>query len=205
MTKTKNIEYNKYQIKGIREMMYGEICLKKDIFMDIDNLDISELIEENLINNSIRVFLLSQNGFIFSNKKDIITSINYDDKDEGVDPEEGYLKLIYWEELGNSEVSIDLADEDFNKDNATFEIKISSNPSLCEMKDCFDEYIFTDSDYSIFINKELMDYRFESQSYGMPSSRKLIISLGPNFCTTEINLDDQNELSSEIEEFKEQI
>ena len=205
MTKTKKIEYNKYQIKGIREMMYGEICLKRDIFMDIDNLAISELIEEDLINNSIRVFLLNQNGFIFSNKKDIITSINYDDTDEGVDPEEGDLKLIYWEELGNSDVSIELADEDFNKDNATFEIKISSNPSLCEMKDCFDEYIFTDSDYSILINKELMDYRFESQSYGLPSSRKLIISLGPNFCTTEINLDDQNELSSEIEEFKEQI
>ena len=205
MTKTKKIEYNKYQIKGIREMMYGEICLKKDIFMDIDNLAISELIEENLINNSIRVFLLSQDGFIFSKKKDIITSINYDDKDESVDPEEGYLKLIYWEELSNSEVSIELADEDFNKDNATFEIKISSNPSLCEMKDCFDEYIFTDLDYSILINKELMDYRFESQSNGMPSNRKLIISLGPNFCTTEINLDDENELSSEIEEFKEQI
>ena len=28
-----------------------------------------------------------------------------------------------------------------------------------EIKDCFDEYIFTDSDYSILINKELMDYR----------------------------------------------
>ena len=205
MTLSKKIEDNKYQIKGIREMMYGEICLKRDIFMDIDNLAISELIEEDLINNSIRVFLLNQNGFIFSNKKDIITSINYDDTDEGVDPEEGDLKLIYWEELGNSDVSIELADEDFNKDNATFEIKILSNPSLCEIKDSFDEYIFTDSDYSILINKELMDYRFESQSYGMPSSRKLIISLGPNFCTTEINLDDENELSSEIEEFKEQI
>ena len=205
MTLSKKIEYNKYQIKGIREMMYGEICLKRDIFMDIDNLAISELIEEDLINNSIRVFLLNQNGFIFSNKKDIITSINYDDTDEGIDPEEGDLKLIYWEELGNSEVSIELADEDFNKDNATFEIKILNNPSLCEMKDSFDEYIFTDSDYSILINKELMDYRFESQSYGMSSSRKLIISLGPNFCTTEINLDDENELSSEIEEFKEQI
>ena len=205
MTLSKKIEYNTYQIKGIREMMYGEICLKRDIFMDIDNLAISELIEEDLINNSIRVFLLNQNGFIFSNKKDIITSINYDDTDEGIDPEEGDLKLIYWEELGNSDVSIELADEDFNKDNATFEIKILSNPSLCEMKDSFDEYIFTDSDYSILINKELMDYRFESQSYGMPSSRKLIISLGPNFCTTEINLDDENELSSEIEEFKEQV
>ena len=205
MTLSKKIEDNKYQIKGIREMMYGEICLKRDIFMDIDNLAIRELIEEDLINNSIRVFLLNQNGFIFSNKKDIITSINYDDKDEGLDPEEGDLKLIYWEELSNSEVSIELADEDFNKDNATFEIEISSNPSLCEIKDCFDEYIFSDSDYSILINKELMDYRFESQSYGISSSRKLIISLGPNFCTTEINLDDENELSSEIEEFKEQI
>ena len=97
MTLSKKIEDNKYQIKGIREMMYGEICLKRDIFMDIDNLAISELIEEDLINNSIRVFLLNQNGFIFSNKKDIITSINYDDTDEGVDPEEGDLKLIYWQ------------------------------------------------------------------------------------------------------------
>ena len=44
MTLSKKIEYNTYQIKGIREMMYGEICLKRDIFMDIDNLAISELI-----------------------------------------------------------------------------------------------------------------------------------------------------------------
>ena len=43
--------------------------MKRDIFMNIDNLAISELIEEDLINNSIRVFLLNQNGFIFSNKK----------------------------------------------------------------------------------------------------------------------------------------
>ena len=71
----KKIEYNTYQIKGIREMMYGEICLKRDIFMDIDNLAISELIEEDLINNSIRVFLLNQNGFIFSNKKDLFSTL----------------------------------------------------------------------------------------------------------------------------------
>ena len=202
---SKKIESNTYQIEGIREMMYGEIYLKKDIFMDIDNLTINELIEENLINNSIRVFLLSQNGYRFSYKKNFITSINYDDKDESVEPEEGYLKLIYWEELSHSEVSINFADEDFNLDNINVEIKISSNPSLCEMRDCFDEYIFTDSDYSLLINRELVDYRFESQSNGIPLSRKLIISSGPNFCTNEINLNDENELSSEIEEFKEQL
>ena len=73
-----------------------------------------------------------------------------------------------------------------------------------EIQDYVDEYVFSDLDCKILVNGEEIDNYIESESFGMTINKKLIISSGTNI-TEDIDVEDEDELISAVEDFKAEI
>ena len=73
-----------------------------------------------------------------------------------------------------------------------------------EIQDYVDEYVFSDLDCEILVNGEKIDTYIESESFGMTIKKNLIISSRTN-TTGDIYLEDEDELTSALEEFKAEI
>ena len=187
-----------YQVNGIREIMFANCLIEKKDFINMSVEEIKELIDEKLLEESFQVFILEEDNFDLTGKNEIQSSIEFkeDVNPPGIDNEN--IRLIFWEELKETDITIDL---EGNIDN--IQLAINGNNLFDDIQDTYEAYVFTD--YSTTSNGKELQTDLNSESYGQEIRKGLFLSQGANLSTTEINLNDYDELSEEISEFKEQI
>ena len=193
------------QIEGLKEIMFVNCEIEKDLFMSMSNDEIREFVDEKLLEESVRVFLLDEENLNFLGEENINISAAFTDDYQNPTVEEDKIRLIFWEELDETRATIDLnnCDIDFD-DSLKIELGIKSNLMFYEIQDYVDEYVFSDLDCEILVNGEKIDTYIESESFGMTIKKNLIISSGTN-TTGDIYLEDEDELTSALEEFKAEI
>ena len=193
------------QIEGLKEIMFVNCEIEKDLFISMSNDEIREFVDEKLIEESVRVFLLDEENLNLPNEENINISAAFTDDYQNTPVEEDKIRFIFWEELDKTNATIDLnsCDMDFDE-SLKIELKIKSNLMFYEIQDYVDEYVFSDLDCKILVNGEEIDNCIESESFGMTINKKLIISSGTNI-TEDIDVEDEDELVSAIEDFKAEI
>ena len=193
------------QIEGLKEIMFVNCEIEKDIFMSMSNDEIREFVDEKLLEESVRVFLLDEENLNIPSEENINISAAFTDDYQNPPVEEDKIRLIFWEELDETKATIDLnsCDIDFD-DSLKIELGIKNNLMFYEIQDYVDEYVFSDLDCKILVNGEEIDNYIESESFGMTINKKLIISSGTNI-TEDIDVEDEDELISAVEDFKAEI
>ena len=193
------------QIEGLKEIMFVNCEIEKDLFMSMSNDEIREFVDEKLLEESVRVFLLDEENLNFPSEENINISAAFTDDYQNPPVEEDKIRLIFWEELDQSKATIDLNSCDIDFDESLkIELGIKSNIMFYEIQDYVDEYVFSDLDCKILVNGEEIDNYIESESFGMTINKKLIISSGKNI-TEDIDVEDEDELISAVEDFKTEI
>ena len=193
------------QIEGLKEIMFVNCEIEKDLFMSMNNDEIREFVDEKLLEESVRVFLLDEENLNIPSEENINISAAFTDDYQNPPVEEDKIRLIFWEELDQSKATIDLNSCDIDFDESLkIELGIKSNLMFYEIQDYVDEYVFSDLDCKILVNGEEIDNYIESESFGMTINKKLIISSGTNI-TEDIDVEDEDELISAVEDFKAEI
>ena len=193
------------QIEGLKEIMFVNCEIEKDLFMSMSNDEIREFVDEKLLEESVRVFLLDEENLNIPSEENINISAAFTDDYQNPPVEEDKIRLIFWEELDQSKATIDLNSCDIDFDESLkIELGIKSNLMFYEIQDYVDEYVFSDLDCKILVNGEEIDNYIESESFGMTINKKLIISSGTNI-TEDIDVEDEDELTSAVEDFKAEI
>jgi len=193
------------QIEGLKEIMFVNCEIEKDLFMSMSNDEIREFVDEKLLEESVRVFLLDEENLNFPSEENINISAAFTDDYQNPPIEEDKIRLVFWEELLETRATIDLNSCDIDFDESLkIELGIKSNVMFYEIQDYVDEYVFSDLDCEILVNGEKIDTYIESESFGITIKKNLIISSGTN-TTGDIYLEDEDELTSAVEEFKAEI
>jgi len=193
------------QIEGLKEIMFVNCEIEKYLFMSMSNDEIREFVDEKLLEESVRVFLLDEENLNIPSEENINISAAFTDDYQNPPVEEDKIRLIFWEELDQSKATIDLNSCDIDFDESLkIELGIKSNLMFYEIQDYVDEYVFSDLDCKILVNGEEIDNYIESESFGMTINKKLIISSGTNI-TEDIDVEDEDELVSAVEDFKAEI
>ena len=193
------------QIEGLKEIMFVNCEIEKDLFISMSNDEIREFVDEKLLEESVRVFLLDEENLNFPCEENINISAAFIDDYQNPPVEEDKIRLIFWEELDETKATIDLNSCDIDLDDSLkIELGIKTNLMFYEIQDYVDEYVFSDLDCKILVNSEEIDNYIESESFGMTINKKLIISSGTNI-TEDIDVEDEDELVSAIEDFKAEI
>tara|TARA_Y100001978_G_scaffold85711_1_gene76775 strand:+ start:698 stop:991 length:294 start_codon:yes stop_codon:yes gene_type:complete len=95
-----NISGSNFKIEGIKEIMFVNHEIDKDLFMSMSSDEISEFIEEKNLEESIRVFLLDKDYLKFPNIENIDISTTFKDKKFiNLPLKKDKIKFIFWEEL----------------------------------------------------------------------------------------------------------
>jgi len=199
------ITESKYKIEGIKEIMFVNCEIEKDLFMSMSNDEIREFVDEKLSEESIRVLLLDEENLTISDEANIDISVTYEDDYKDPPVEEDKIRLIFWEELNetNATINFDESDIDLGK-SLKIELGLKSNVMFYEIQDYVDEYVFSDLDCKISVNGGGIESAIESESFGMTINKKLIISSGSDI-TEDIDIEDEEELITAIEDFKAEI
>ena len=193
------------QIEGLKEIMFVNCEIEKDLFMSMSNDEIREFVDEKLLEESVRVFLLDEENLNFPSEENINISAAFTDDYQNSPVEEDKIRLVFWEELLETRATIDLNSCDIDFDESLkIELGIKSNVMFYEIQDYVDEYVFSDLDCKILVNGEEIHNYIESESFGMTINKKLIISTGTNI-TEDIDVEDEDELISAVEDFKAEI
>ena len=193
------------QIEGLKEIMFVNCEIEKDLFMSMSNDEIREFVDEKLLEESVRVFLLDEENLNFPCEENINISAAFTDDYQNPPVDEDKIRLVFWEELLETRATIDLNSCDIDFDESLkIELGIKSNAMFYEIQDYVDEYVFSDLDCKILVNGEEIDNYIESESFGMTINKKLIISSGTNI-TDDIDVEDEDELISAVEDFKSEI
>ena len=193
------------QIEGLKEIMFVNCEIEKDLFMSMNNDEIREFVDEKLLEESVRVFLLDEENLNFPCEENINISAAFIDDYQNPPVDEDKIRLIFWEELDETKATIDLNSCDIDLDDSLkIELGIKTNLMFYEIQDYVDEYVFSDLDCKILVNGEEIDNYIESESFGMTINKKLIISSGTNI-TEDIDVEDEDELISAVEDFKAEI
>tara|TARA_Y100001933_G_scaffold31035_1_gene25844 strand:+ start:89 stop:697 length:609 start_codon:yes stop_codon:yes gene_type:complete len=201
-----SISGNNYKIEGIKEIMFVNHEIEKDLFMSMSSDKVREFIEEKNLEESIRVFLLDKDYLKFPNIENIDISTTFKDKKFiNLPLKKDKIKFIFWEELKETEATIDFDSCDINfEKNLKVGVEITSNLMFDEIQDYLDEYVFSDLDYKILVNGKSFGNNIESESFGITINKKLIISSGSNK-TQAIDLKNEDELKIALEAFKKVI
>ena len=164
------------QIEGLKEIMFVNCEIEKDLFMSMSNDEIREFVDEKLLEESVRVFLLDEENLNFPSEENINISAAFTDDYQNPPVEENKIRLVFWEEL-ETRATIDLNSCDIDFDESLkIELGIKSNVMFYEIQDYVDEYVFSDLDCEILVNGEKIDTYIESESFGMTIKKNLIIS-----------------------------
>ena len=199
------IKESKYKIEGIKEIMFVNCEIEKDLFMSMSNDEIREFVDEKLSEESIRVLLLDEENLTISDEANIDISVTYEDDYQDPPVEEDKIRLIFWEELNETNATIDFDESDIDLGKSLkIELGLKSNVMFYEIQDYVDEYVFSDLDCKISVNGGGIESAIESESFGMTINKKLIISSGSDI-TEDIDIEDEEELITAIEDFKAEI
>ena len=199
------ITESKYKIEGIKEIMFVNCEIEKDLFMSMSNDEIREFVDQKLSEESVRVFLLDEENLSISDEENIDISVTYEDDYQNPPVEEDKIRLIFWEELNETNATIDFDGSDIDLEKSLkVELGLKSNVMFYEIQDYVDEYVFSDLDCKISVNGEKIESFIESESFGMTINKKLIISSGSDI-TEDIEIEDEDELITAVEDFKAEI
>ena len=91
------ITESKYKIEGIKEIMFVNCEIEKDLFMSMSNDEIREFVDQKLSEESVRVFLLDEENLSISDEENIDISVTYEDDYQNPPVEEDKIRLIFWE------------------------------------------------------------------------------------------------------------
>ena len=201
-----SISGNNYKIEGIKEIMFVNHEIEKDLFMSMSSDKVREFIEEKNLEESIRVFLLDKEYLNFPNIDNIDIFTTFKDKKYiNVPLKKDKIKFIFWEELKYTEATIYFDSYDINLEkNLKIGVEVTGNCMFDEIQDYLDEYVFSDLDYKILVNGKSFGNNIESESFGITINKKLIISFGSNK-TEAIDLENEDELKIALEAFKKVI
>ena len=199
------ITESKYKIEGIKEIMFVNCEIEKDLFMSMNNDEIREFVDEKLSEESLRVLLLDEENLTISDEANIDISVTYEDDYQDPPVEEDKIRLIFWEELNETNATIDFDESDIDLEKSLkIELGLKNNLMFYEIQDYVDEYVFSDLDCKISVNGGEIESSIESESFGMTINKKLIISSGSDI-TEDIDIEDEEELITAIEDFKAEI
>ena len=199
------ITESKNKIEGIKEIMFVNCEIEKDLFMSMSNDEIREFVDQKLSEESVRVFLLDEENLSIADEENIDISVTYEDDYQNPPVEEDKIRLIFWEELNETNATIDFDGSDIDLEKSLkVELGLKSNVMFYEIQDYVDEYVFSDLDCKISVNGEKIESFIESESFGMTINKKLIISSGSDI-TEDIEIEDEDELITAIEDFKAEI
>ena len=201
-----SISGSNYKIEGIKEIMFVNHEIEKDLFMSMSSDKVREFIEEKNLEESIRVFLLDKEYLNFPNIDNIDIFTTFKDKKYiNVPLKKDKIKFIFWEELKDTEATIYFDSYDINLEkNLKIVVEVAGNCMFDEIQDYLDEYVFSDLDYKILVNGKNFENNIESESFGITINKKLIISFGSNK-TEAIDLENEDELKIALEAFKKVI
>lgn len=201
-----SISGSNYKIEGIKEIMFVNHEIEKDLFMSMSSDKVREFIEEKNLEESIRVFLLDKEYLKFPNIDNIDIFTTFKDKKYiNVPLKKDKIKFIFWEELKDTEATIYFDSYDINLEkNLKIVVEVTGNCMFDEIQDYLDEYVFSDLDYKILVNGKNFENNIESESFGITINKKLIISFGSNK-TEAIDLENEDELKIALEAFKKVI
>ena len=147
------IKESKYKIEGIKEIMFVNYEIEKDLFMSMSNDEIREFVDEKLSEESIRVLLLDEENLTISDEANIDISVTYEDDYQDPPVEEDKIRLIFWEELNETNATIDFDESDIDLGKSLkIELGLKSNVMFYEIQDYVDEYVFSDLDCKISVN-----------------------------------------------------
>ena len=123
-----SISGSNFKIEGIKEIMFVNYEIEKDLFMSMSNDEIREFVDEKLLEESVRVFLLDEENLNFPSEENINISAAFTDDYHNQPVEEDKIRLVFWEELLETRATIDLNSCDLDFDESLkIELGIKSN------------------------------------------------------------------------------
>ena len=147
-----------YKIKGIEEMMLYHFDMDASKFFEMNVTDLKKFIDNNHENNSLQVFVLSDEKLQIGDEKEIKCTNEYSEKNYLPAIEKNKIRIVSWERLENTNIKIDIND---SIKEVTLQIKGNTYG-------CMDEWgNRTFSDYTFYSDRKKIDHcYFESESYG---------------------------------------
>ena len=193
---------NRSKIEGIKEIMYCDFIVNKNTFLLMDEEQIINLLNQKLINEGSRAFVLKKDFYLFNikQKRKIECSLKYILDKSGIKKlGKDKLWLQFFEELEYSTVDIEL-----EPNIKHLEIIIYENGYLEDIKDCAYEepdlfHTFTEDKIFFKTKKNLERYSINSESYGKKIKSYLLVQ--SDVGGSSLDLISEN-LSSYILEFK---
>ena len=147
-----------YKIKGIEEMMLYHFDMDASKFFEMNVTDLKKFIDNNHENNSLQVFVLSDEKLQIGDQKKLKCSYKYSEKNHLSPIEKNKIRIVSWEGLENTNIKINIPDSI-----KEVTLKIEGNNYGC--MDEWGNKTFTD--YTFYSGEKKIDHStFESESYG---------------------------------------
>ena len=188
-----------YRLKQIKEIMYCEFIINKKEFLLMSSHELKKLIDEKLINESTRAFVINKNFRGLSDYQ-IKTSFKYfEDQSELKEISKDNLRIRIFEELENTNATITLESEV-----KQFELVIKGEGYLEEIKDCAYEdpesfNTFFENMINFSNNEQNINCHINSESFGKVLHKYAIVDSKRG--GTSINLINEK-IDDYIEDFK---
>ena len=160
-----------YRLKQIKEIMYCNFIINKKEFLLMTSPELEKLINQKLINESTRAFVINKN-FLSETDDQIKTSIKYiEDQSELEEISKDNLRVRIFEELENTNATITLDSEVRH-----IELVIKGEGYLEEIKDCaYEDPESFNTFFENMINFSTNSQIINSESYGKTLHKYAIV------------------------------
>ncbi len=147
-----------YKIIGIEEIMLYHFDMDASEFFKMNLTELKKVIDNNQINKSSQVFVLSNEKLQIGDEKKIKCTNEYSEKNYLPTIEKNKIRIVSWEGLENNNIKIDIPDSI-----KEVTLKIEGNTYGC--MDEWGNKTFTN--YTFYSGEKKIDHSsFESESYG---------------------------------------
>lgn len=177
-------------IDGLGELNFGEFELKTKELKSINLDKIIALIDDNLINQSIRLFYTNIENSVFLDNKLIDTKYK---NQFYLKIKKNNFKFFFYEILETSEVYLST---DLNFKNLKLKIKTEQNHDMYNQG----YNVFAENDYAFFNDNKKINLILESESFG--SIKEKILFIKSNNKKFVFNLLDNNDCINEFKKLK---
>ena len=190
-----------YNIHGVSEMMLHHCSINKKDFLEMSTQDLKEFINEKIIEESSQIFVLTEKiadtgmelEFKIGYNNEIPSKVEYSKKNQLPTIEEDKIRLVFWEMLEDSNITIDIPD---NIKEITF--KTEGNTYGC--MDEWGNQVF--EKYSFISNNKDLEIFFDSDSSGNVKE-KVVYFLNSKGGCESISMNEN--FDEELSEIKENI
>ena len=176
------------QIKGIKEIMICTEDLKKEDLNKLTSIKLKELINEKLLEASQLLYVYDE--YAFETDSDLRIDVCYEEIDSTPVVEEGMVRLVFWQELEQCNVNIDLKEL---SGNVTLNLKGNTFGCMNDWGYQSFEFITSNDGTELFL---------ESESYG-DENKTIYFLNSKKECAHSINdIDNNVTFDEEFEEMK---